>query len=89
MLHTLEQCTNIGERVLEVLCTKYPEAHPPTVAILELYPDRPPEIVPVDITDDTVTEDAVRLSGGIGPWETDSVSLQYWIMCFGAAIVEL
>ena len=40
---------------MEVLHTKHPEAHPPTAAILDSYPDLPLELVPVDITNNTVT----------------------------------
>ena len=46
---------------MEVLSTKHPEARTPTAAILESYPERPPEIVPVDITDNMVTAVAGRL----------------------------
>ena len=58
----------------------------PTEASLDSYPDRPPELVPVDITDDVVTAVAGRLSGGSGPGGTDSVSLQHWLLRFRAAI---
>ena len=52
---------------MEVLQTKHPDVRPPIAASLDLYPDRPPELVPVDITDDTVTEVAGQLSVGAGP----------------------
>ena len=52
---------------MEVLHTKHPEACPPTAAILDSYPNRPPDIFPVDITNDKVTAVAGRLSGGSGP----------------------
>ena len=68
-----------------MLRTKHPEVRPPTAASLDSYPDRPREIVPVDITNDTVTEVRGLLSGGAGPGETDSVSLQHWLLRFGAA----
>ena len=42
-------------------------------------------MVPVDITDDVVLAVAGRLSGGAGPGGTDSISLQHWILRFGAA----
>ena len=70
---------------MEVLRTKHPEVRPPTAASLDSYPDRPREIVPVDITNDTVTEVRGLLSGGTGPGGTDSVSLQHWLLRFGAA----
>ena len=43
----------------------------------------------MDITDNTVTVVAGRLSGGAGPGGTDSVSLQKWLLRFGAASAEL
>ena len=84
-----ERCTKTGDRVLEVICTKHPEARTPTAASLDSYTGRPPEITPVDITDDTVTAVAGRLLGGAGPGGTDSVSLQHWILRFSAASAEL
>ena len=78
-----ERCTKTGDRVLEVLRTKHPEARSPTAACLESYTGRPPELTLADITDDPVTVVAGRLSGGTGPGGTDSVSLQYWLLRFG------
>ena len=77
VLHPGERCTKTGERVMEVLRTKHPEARTPTASILELYPGRSPELVTVDITDDTVTMVAGRLSGGDGPGRKESFSLQH------------
>ena len=74
---------------MEVLRAKHPEVRTPTAASLDSYPDRPPELTPVDITDDTVTAVAGQLSGGAGPGGTDSVSLQHWLLRFGAASGEL
>ena len=89
MLQPGERCEKTGDRVLEVLRSKYPEARTPTAACLESYTGFSPELTPVDITDDTVTAVAGRLSGGAGPGGTDSVSLQHWILRFGAASAEL
>ena len=85
ILQTRERCTKTGERVMEVLRTKHLEARPPTAASLDSYPDRPPEIVSVDITDDMVTAVVGRLSGGEGPGGADSISLQHWRIRFGEA----
>ena len=41
---------------MEVLRNKHPEACPLTTASLDTYPDRPPELVPVEITNNMVTE---------------------------------
>ena len=89
MLQPAERCTKTGEKVMEVLRTKRPEARPPIAASLDLYQDLPPEIVPVDITDNTVTEVAGRLSVGAVLGGGYSVSLQYWLLRFGAASGEL
>ena len=74
---------------MEVLRAKHLEARAPTAASLDSYPDQPPELVPVDIIDDTVTAVAGRLSGGARLGGTDSVSLHHWLPCFGAASGEL
>ena len=49
------RCTKTGDRVMEVLRAKHPEAWTPTAASLDSYPDRPPELSPANITDDTDT----------------------------------
>ena len=67
----------MGPPVMEVLLTKHLEARTPTAASLDSYMGRPPETTQVDITKDTVTTVAGRLSGGAGPGGTDSVSLQH------------
>ena len=46
-------------------------------------------MVPVDITDDVVLAVSGRLSRGVGPGGTDSVSLHHWLLRFGAASGEL
>ena len=67
VLQPVELYTKTKERVMEVLHTKHLYAHPPTLASLDTYPDRPPDIFSVDITNDTVTEVTGRLSGGAWP----------------------
>ena len=52
--HPGKRCTKTGDRVLEVLRTKHPEARTPTAASLDSYTGHPPELTLVDITDDTV-----------------------------------
>ena len=52
---------------MEVLCTKHPDARPPYVANLDTYLDQPTDLVPVEITEDMVTEVSGRLSRGAGP----------------------
>ena len=83
MLQSGDRFNKTGDRVLEVLRAKHPEARTPTATSLTSYTGCPPKLTPVDITDDTVTAVAGRLSGGAGPRGTDSVSLQYWLLRFG------
>ena len=61
-----DRCTKTGDRVMEMLRAKHLEAQTPTEASLELYPDHPLELTPVDIIDDTLTAVAGRFSGGAG-----------------------
>ena len=70
-----ERCTKTEDLLMEVLHSKHPEAWAPTTASLYSDPDRPPELAPVDITDDTVTVVAGRLLSVAGPGGMDSVSL--------------
>ena len=74
---------------MEVLLTKHPGSWTPTAASLDSYLGRPLELIPVDITKDTVTVVAGRLSVGAVPGGTDSVSLQHWLLRFGAASADL
>ena len=89
MLQLEELCTKNRERMMEVLHTKNLDVRPPHTASMDTYPDQPPELVPVYITNETVMEVARRLSRGAGPGGMDSVSLQHWILIFGAASKEL
>ena len=74
---------------MEVLRTKHLEGRTPTAASLDSYLGRPPELTPVDITKDTVTAVVGRLLVGAGPGGTYSVSLQHWLLQFGAASADL
>ena len=84
-----DHCTKTGERVMEVLCTKHPDARPPLAACLDAYPNNPPEMFPVNITDDVVSAVAGRLLGGAGTGGADLVCLQHWLLRFRAASGEL
>ena len=74
---------------MEVPHAKHPDARPLSAACLDAYPGKPPEMVPVDITDDLVSAVAGRLSRGAGEGGNDSISLQHWLLRFGAASGEL
>ena len=89
VLQPADLCTKTRGRVMEVLRIKKPDAHSPTAASLDMYPYYPSEFIYVDIKNDPAMEVAGRLSRGVGPEETDSVSLQNWLLCFEAGIGEL
>ena len=55
VLQPADWCTKTGDQVMKVLRAKHLETRTPTVASLDSYSERPPEITPVDITDNTVT----------------------------------
>ena len=61
---------------------KAPQCLPTDSAHLEAYGDKPPEIVPVGITDATMKTVARRLSGSAGPGGVYSISLQHWLLRF-------
>ena len=50
LLQTEEMCTKTGERVMEVMHTKHMDTLTSSTATLDTYPDRPLDIVPMDIT---------------------------------------
>ena len=66
----------------EVLASKHPAARVPDAATLHTYPSTP-ELVPVDITVDTVEKVARRLSGSAGVGGIDSHAVQHWLLRFG------
>ena len=61
-----DSCEKTGDGVLEVFRAKHPEVRTLTVVCLTSYTGCPPELTPVDITDNTVTAVAGRLLGGAG-----------------------
>ena len=71
VLQPAEMCTKTRERVMEVLRTKHTDTLPPTAASLYTYMDRTPELVPVDINKDMVTEVSGRIFGGAKTGGTD------------------
>ena len=52
-------------------------------------PVPPTRACAMDITNDTVTEVTGKISRGAGPGGAESVSLQHWLLYFGAASGEL
>ena len=89
VLQIEEHCIKQKERMMDILHTRHPDTRRPSSASIESYTDRPPELVPMDITENTATEIAGSLSRGSGTGGTKSVRLQHWILRFRAAIREL
>ena len=75
-------CSNPRKPVLNVFWSKHPEACASSTTSLDAYPGQSPELVPVNLTKDTVLEVARRLSEGSGPGVKDSISLQHWFLRF-------
>ena len=88
-LHPAKLCTKTGERVMEVLRTKHPDARPSNESSLDMYLDRSPELAPVDITNNMVKEVSGWLSEWAGTGGADSVILQHWLLHFRIASREL
>ena len=89
MLQPYDMCPKTGQPVLDVLCSKHPEALPLSEKILDTYEGKPPEMVPVYITDLTVATLARQILGLLGPGGVDFISLQQWLMNFGVASLGL
>ena len=83
MLQLEDTCLKTCQPVLEVLRSKNPDTCTPTADSLEAYGGKPPEMVPVDITDMKLETVARRRLGSAGPGEVDSISLQHCLMWFG------
>ena len=54
VFHPGESCTNTVEPVLEMLWEKHPEDRAPFVRSLDDYSHRSPEMIHLDLTEDTV-----------------------------------
>ena len=89
MLQTEDQCTKYSEPVMDVLHSKHPDARPPTRTSLESYPVQLPDLILIDMTEDTVTDITGNLSIGSGTRGSDLVSLNKWLLQFRAASGEV
>jgi hypothetical protein len=80
--------TKTNEPIIDVLWSKHPDARVPDISVLEKY-ETLPDLVALDITEDTVEQVARRLSGSAGPGGTDSAAFQHWLIQFGGASQQL
>ena len=76
MLQPYDMCPKTGQPVLDVLCSKHPEARPLSAQSMEAYRGKAPAMVLVDITDTTVATVGRQMSGSEGPGGVESISLK-------------
>ena len=89
VFQTWDMCAKTGHYVFEVLSLKHLEARTPTASILEVYRDKPPAMVTVDITDAMIATVTRLLSGAALPVGVDLFSLQHWMLQFGMASIGI
>ena len=77
------------ETVLEVLQLNHTSAWTPSSTILGTYLGPPPEMVQMDLSLDTVTNLALKLSVGEGTGGSECVSLHKWLFLFCEASADL
>ena len=68
--------------VEEILISEYPDAIFPEVGVLEEY-NVIPEMVTLDVTEETVAKVAAKLSGAADPGGVDAMGLQQWFLKYG------
>ena len=89
VLQPRNTCKNTGEPVLVLIRDKHPEDHVPSAHIFDACSGRPSDLLPFNLTEDTVIEVAPHLSGGAGPGGTDVVILKHWVIRFGEVSGDL
>ena len=72
----------------EVLDTKNPIGRHDEISSLPIF-ESCPELINIEVTEDSVKIVERRLSCSTGPLEIDSVSMSYWLLKFGEAITNL
>jgi hypothetical protein len=93
VLQPEDDCTKTGRRVIDVLRDKHPDLMIPDLeredwASFEAY-DECLDSVPVDCSEEVVSEIANKLHGGAGPGSVDALSLAKWLTRYGKASQEL
>jgi hypothetical protein len=74
----------LGDTVEEVLLSKHPAARVPDTAKMPNFSEVP-DLVDLDITNETVEKVASRLSGSAGVGGSDSHAVSHWLLRFGTA----
>ena len=84
VLLTNNNDAKVGELVINVHWENYLAPVVPDVEVLEHY-DVVPELVPLDVTEDTVELISGQLTGAAGPGGIDATGLQQWLLRFDIA----
>ena len=72
----------------EVLASKHPIGKDVEISNLPIF-ESYPELVNIEVTEDSVDKVVRRLSGSVGPSEIDSVSMSHWLLEFGGTRINL
>eukprot|EP00957_Ditylum_brightwellii_P158740 12082701-Ditylum_brightwellii.AAC.1 len=81
-------CGKTGKLVHEVLQLKHPEPTMPPESALKEF-DSVPTFIDVNVTGDVVEKVTQHLLGAAGPGGVDSISLQDWLLRYGAVSRKL
>jgi hypothetical protein len=79
-----DKCSKTGLPVSDVLDSKHPMAQVPDANALPRYEELP-ELIEVDVNEDSVEDTARKLSGRAGLGGVDSYTLKHWLLGFGRA----
>ena len=72
----------------EVLESKYSIGRDVEISSLPIF-ESYPELVNIEVIEDSVKNVARRLSGSAGPSGIDSVAMSHWLLKFGGASTKL
>ena len=77
-----------GDLVSEVLASKHPIGRDVEISSLPIF-ESYPELINIEVTEDSVEKVARGLSGSAGPSGIDSVAMSHWLLKFGGASSKL
>ena len=89
VLQPSDRCTKTNRPVIDVLRDKHPPLRMPDGQSELFTGDDLPDVIDIDITEDTVEKVASQLSGAAGPGGTDAVDLRNWLLRFNEESKEL
>ena len=77
-----------GDLVSGVLASEHPIGRDVEISSLPIF-EFCPELINIEVTEDSVEKVARRLSGSAGPSGIDSVAMSHWLLKFGGASSKL